>query len=396
MVRPRIGISERRRLRLAHRHRLVPAEKTDDAVAVADSLVAVHSTDPVTVYLSMAARMPHPALEPLATALYDEHTLIRHHAMRRTLWVMTPQVAELAQAACTRGLVAPEWKRIVKLVQDSGIAADGEAWLRAAKRDTHAALVRLGAAPARRIGQEVPELTKPLHMAVGKSYAASPAAHTRVLLLLGFDGVLVRGRPVGSWINSQYTWTPIESVLPGGFADLDEAAARAGLVERYLRAFGPATTADIRWWLGATATAVRAALAAVQAVEVDLDADGVGWVLPDDTGTSDPAERWVALLPGLDSTTMGWKERNWYLGALGPDVFDSNGNGGPTIWVDGEIVGSWVQRKDGAIATVVRAPLSRGRLNEIERAAEDVRELLGETRYSVRFPAPIQPELFAR
>ena len=77
----------------------------------------------------------------------------------------------------------------------------------------------------------------------------------------------------------------------------------------------------------------------VGAVEVELD-DGVGFVLPDDLDPVDPPEPWVALLPGLDPTTMGWKQRGWYLDPeVGAAVFDRNGNGGPTVWVDGRIVG---------------------------------------------------------
>ena len=45
-----------RRARLAVRHRLLPARRTDDVVAIADDLVALHSSDPVTVYLSGALR----------------------------------------------------------------------------------------------------------------------------------------------------------------------------------------------------------------------------------------------------------------------------------------------------------------------------------------------------
>jgi hypothetical protein len=393
VVRPHIDTAQRR-ARLAVRHRLATSARTDDVSAIADSLVALHSSDPVTVYLSVVARMAHPALDPLSDALYDDHTLIRHHAMRRTLWVMTPEVTALAHAAATRGLVKPEWNRTARLVEASGITADGDAWLADAKRDTLAALHRLGAAGARKIGAEVPELTKPLHMAVGKSYAASPAAHTRVLLLLGFDGAIVRGRPTGTWINSQYTWMPMDAVVPGGLPVLEPATARAELVRRWLHAFGPATTADIQWWLGSTLGAVRAALTAVGAVEVSLDGGDTGWLLPDDL-TAIPAEPFVAVLPGLDPTTIGWKQRDWYLGEHGAHLFDRNGNGGPTLWVDGEIVGSWVQRRDGSLAHRLLQDVPAKRVRELDRRLATLRDLLGDTRHTVRFPAPIQRDLLA-
>jgi hypothetical protein len=114
---------------------------------------------------------------------------------------------------------------------------------------------------------------------------------------------------------------------------------RAELVRRWLRTFGPGTRDDIRWWTGWTVAATRHALAAIDAVEVELESGKVGYVLPDDVGPVDPPEHWVALIPALDATTMGWAGREWYLGPHRRQLFDLSGNAGPTIWVDGRIVG---------------------------------------------------------
>lgn len=387
-----------RRARLARRHLLAPGTQVDDVASIADAVVALHSSDPVTVYLSAWARMAHPSLEAVDAALYDEHSVVRHHAMRRTLWVMTPPVAREAHAACTAGLVGTERKRIVGLVESSGVAGDGSAWLDAARRDTLDALHRLGSANTRQIGQVVPALTAPLHMSVGKPYAASPAAHTRVLLLLGFEGSILRGRPAGSWISGQYTWWPTDTIVPGGLGGLDATAARAALVRRLLYAFGPATTEDLRWWMGSTLGATRAALQAVGAVAVSVDGsddagDGGAWLLADDLDVVRSPGHWTAVLPGLDPTTMGWNARSWYLGAHGGEVFDRSGNAGPTLWADGEIVGTWVQRKDGTLAHALLQDVSTSARRSLERQLTTLRDLFGDTRHSVRFPAPIQRRL---
>src|SRR6476469_10019725 len=105
---PRTISVEERRSRLGRRHRLHPSGRTDDVAAVADSLVALHSTDPVTVYLSAMARMEHPAVSSVEDALYVDRTVVRHHAMRRTLWVATPEVVRQMHAAATLKLVGPE------------------------------------------------------------------------------------------------------------------------------------------------------------------------------------------------------------------------------------------------------------------------------------------------
>ena len=95
---------------------------------------------------------------------------------------------------------------------------------------------------------------------------------------------------------------------------------------------------------------------------------------------------------------MGWKERSWYLGEhgkFGNSLFDSNGNAGPTIWVDGQVVGGWVQRKSGDIAYRLLTAVPATRAKAIAARAEELQALIGNVRVNVRFPAPMQKELLA-
>ncbi len=393
--------ADQRRTRLAVRHGLVPSARTDDVATITDSVVALHSTDPSTVYLSAMARMTNPSTEAVSAALYVDRTVVRHHAMRRTLWVLTPTMARYAHASCTAALASIEWKRLAKMVEDSGIATDGATWVARARADTLEALEALGTANARQLGKAVPALTEKLQLAVGKSYAATQGTHTRLLLNLGFDGAIVRGRPTGSWTTSEYTWSVTDRWLPGGLYAADDRgdvdAAAAELARHYLARFGPATVADLQWWAGWTAVTTRRALTAIGAVDVDI-AGSVGWILPDDIDDVDDCSPWIAFLPGLDPTTMGWKERSWYLGdlaALGGSVFDRNGNAGPTIWVDGHVVGGWAQRKSGEISYRLLADVPPERVEAIAAEAERVRNLIGDARVNVRFPAPMQTDLLA-
>jgi hypothetical protein len=390
-----------RRARLAARHRLVPRSRTNDIAAITESVVALHSSDPATVYLSAMARMRNPSVQAISAALYDDRTVVRHHAMRRTLWVFTPQFARHAHAVCTAPLALREWKGLAALVEASEVAASGAEWVAAARADTLRALERLGEVTARRLGREVPALNEKLHLAVGKSYAASQGAHTRLLLNLGFDGAIVRTRPSSSWITSEYNWSLADKWIPGGLLGTPSDEAAAGVLRAYLAQFGPATLADIQWWAGWTAGLTKQTLAAVNAVEVWLD-EGTGWVLPDDADLHNDGhvesvdEPWVAFLPGLDSTTMGWKQRSWYLGdlgAFGSSVFDRNGNGGPTVWVDGQVVGGWAQRKSGEVVYELLTEVPKSRHKAITAEAERVRQLIGNERVAARFPAPMQKTL---
>jgi hypothetical protein len=339
--------------------------------------------------------MEHPAIEPMSKALYDDRSLVRHHAMRRTLWVFTPENARLAHAACTGSLIATERRRLEQMLADNAVADDVSAWLDQATEDTVAALAEFGPLPARKLGQAVPALTAPLQLAPGKSYAATVQAHTRVLLLLGFEGRLVRTRPTGTWINSEYRWAPMDGWLEGGVTGADPVDAATELARRWLRAFGPATADDLRWWMGWAVVTTKRALARTGVEEVDLDGQ-TGLILPEDNRPTKDAPPWVALLPGLDPTTMGWKHRDWYLDpAFASTLFDRNGNAGPTVWVDGEIVGGWVQRRTGEIAFRLLADVGRERREDIDAAADNLAKLLADVRVSVRFPAPLQRELLA-
>jgi hypothetical protein len=388
-----IDVAERRD-RLAVRHRLTPATRTDDVVAIADGLAGLHSTDPVTVHLSAAARMLHPRLPAVEEALYEHRTLVRHHAMRRTLWVFGRELARAAHHSSTVTLLGRQRTLLLDAVAAAGPGPDPERWVAAASEEILAVLADKGPLSARELGTLVPHLAVPITIGTGRQ-AAVLSAHTRVLLVLGFEGRVLRARPTGTWINGQYRWAAAHAWSPGFTEPLDPGDAAATVARAWLRAFGPGTRADLQWWTGWTVATTMRALAAVGAVEVELG-EGPGYVLPDDVDPVPPAEPSVALLPGLDPSTMGWKQRGFHLDpAHGPLLFDRNGNGGPTIWVDGRIVGGWVQRADGTIAVRVLEDIGAERHAEVESTAHELERLLGGVRFTPRFPAPLQAELRA-
>ena len=174
----------------------------------------------------------------------------------------------------------------------------------------------------------------------------------------------------------------------------------AGLAPRHRRRHAPNWCArgcahsglppstDVKWWFGNTLTWARQALRDIDAVEVDLDG-APGYALPDDLETEPDTDPWCALLPGLDVTTMGWYDRDWYLGEHRGQVFDRNGNGGPTAWWNGRVVGGWGQDADGR----GRGAAARGRrprrAQALKRKADELTEWLDGVRVSPRFPSPL-------
>jgi Winged helix DNA-binding domain len=381
-----------RRARLGTRHRLAPAAHAPDVRDVADSLVALHSTDPASVFLSANARMDNATVAGIEKALYDDRALVRILGMRRTLFVVPVTLVPVVHAACTRAIAATQRRRYAGLIEEAGIADDGAAWLDRVGDATMVALERRGEAFGAELSADVPELRSRVSFGEGKKWAGTTSMTTWVLTLLAADERIVRGRPRGSWLSSQYSWSPAPSWQPEGEAPLDTAAAQAELARRWLAAFGPGTLSDLAWWSGWTKAVTRTALAAVGAIEVDLS--GItGYMLPEDVEPPTPQpEPWVALLPALDPTAMGWAERTFY-GGDDKALYDRSGNVAPTIWADGRIVGCWVQREDGEIAVRLLADAGRGRAAAVDDAAARLGKWLGTARVKSRFRTPIEREL---
>ena len=382
---------EERRARLVSRHRLAPAERAADPLLVAQSLVCLHATDAVTVFLTIRARSDAVAPEDVERALYDERSIVRMLAMRRTLWAVPRELVPVVFAAATRAVAATQRKRLEGFVRDSGVSTRPGAWLTRAEQAALAAVEERGEAMTREIVADVPLLATKLRFGSGR-WVTEQSAGARVLPQLAMEGLLVRGRPRGTWISPQFRWVTTEDWLGGPIAEIDKAQAQVELLRRWLAAFGPATETDIRWWTGWTARESRAALGAVAHTEVDLEGS-TGYVLADDLEPTPAPEPSAALLPTLDPTTMGWKERGWYLGEHAAILFDSNGNAGPTVWWDGRVVGGWSQRRNGEIVFELLEDVGAAAVAAVEAEAARLAAWVGEVRFSPGFLPPFQRKL---
>ncbi|MDJ0497371.1 MAG: winged helix DNA-binding domain-containing protein [Acidimicrobiia bacterium] len=387
-----ISQDERRR-RLGQRHFL--AAPAEDAVAVSAGLAGLHSSDPVTVFLSCRARVNAFVVQDLEAALYDDRMLLRMLGMRRTLFVVPPDLAAAMNVACTRDYVGSQRRRLIRYLEDERVTVDGDAWLSDVEARTLAALREKGMATATELRKVVPELQTKLAFGQGKKWGGQVGVSTRVLFLLATTNHIVRARPRGSWISSQYRWAPLDQWIPDGLADYSVEQAQQHLTERWLWAFGPGTLQDLKWWTGWGVAKTRRALEAVGATAVALEGGTTGYMHPGDHRDGEArTDNWVALLPSLDPTVMGWKERSWYVSdEAARELFDRNGNAGATIWADGRVVGGWAQAPDGTIRTELLEPLDNPLLNAIASEAHQLEEWFGETRITPRFRTPLEKRL---
>jgi hypothetical protein len=346
-----------RRARLATRHAL--AARVDSVEEAVEAVTCLHATEAPSVYLSVVARSDA-TREDIARALYTDRSVVKQLAMRRTMFTFPRDLLPQVWGSASDRIAQQLRTRLAKEVEAHGIAKRGDVWLTRMNNTLLKTLAEGGPATTAELREQIPPLARRLDMSPGKSYGANIPIAPRVLGTLAATGAILRGDNEGDWRTSRPRWTLTEEWLG---TPVTKAPAEAGyreLVRRWLHRFGPGTEADLVWWLGATKSAVRRALADLDAVEISL-AEGSGFLLPDDVDDVPEPDPWAALLPVLDPTTMGWKQRDFYLDPDDrPYLFDTNGNGGSTAWWCGRVVGCWVQDPDGFVVVVPRGDPGAG------------------------------------
>lgn len=379
----RFGIADRR-ARLVNRHLL--GRRGLNCVAATEAVAALHSSDPITPHLACFPRVADFRTEDLEKALWEDRTLVRMHAMRRTLFVVPTARAPVFEAGAARRVARAERRKLLGWL-------DGRdpAWLDGRAERVLAVLSEGKELRTQEIVAAVPELDVTFRIGSGKWVAETPLG-SKLLFLMALEGKLVRARPAGTWRSSQYRWALASEWLGRTPVPLAEREGRLRLLAIYLEAFGPATRDDIRWWTGWTAAHLDQAIDDLGAVPVELGDVG-GYVAPGDLDTPDVGPDNIAFLPGLDPTPMGWKERDWYLGPHRAEIFDRNGNVGPTVWVDGRVVGGWAQDPSGVVVYELLEAVDGATRDVMAEEARILSEWFDGTLAIPRFRTPLERRL---
>ncbi|WP_326954059.1 winged helix DNA-binding domain-containing protein [Amycolatopsis sp. NBC_01286] len=349
-----ISVRQRRHV-LVRRHHLGGDAPTPHAVT--EALVALHATDAASVYVSVLARSATSTLADVSEAMYERRDLVRWMAMRRTLFLLPRTDVPVVQAAISTPLAAALRRRLISQLQRNGtepaIDGDLQTWLTTLQDEVEHALRARGSATGAQLAADVPALRTfiPPRAASDRPQNVTSA----FLTMLSAGGRIVRGTPTGAWTSRHHRWEPVRNWWPDGMPELPTGQAQQGLARRWLTRFGPATVEDLQWWTGWNKSTTRRALQELPVTDVDLHGRPGIALTDDDFGDVTPVPPVAALLPALDPTPMGWKHRDWFFGIDRHHVFDTSGNIGPTLWWDGEIIGSWAVTAGGEIRTSVVA-----------------------------------------
>jgi hypothetical protein len=335
------------------------------------SLVALHATDPASVYLSVLARGHSLSIADVFAAMYEQRVLVRWLAMRRTLFVFAREDIPIIHSAVSTPLAASLRRRLLNLLERNGIDPpvpdDLPGWLQATEQRVEQALQRQGSATGAELRADEPNLRATI---AARTRSEQPQGLTSpVLTLMSAQGRIVRSTPVGAWTTRNHRWEPVSAWWPQGIPPIDPADAQAALARRWLERFGPATVEDLQWWTGWNKTTTGAALGRLDLDEVDVH--GRPGIDLRSAEPVRPTERAACLLPCLDPTPMGWKHRDWFTAVDPALIYDQAGNIGPTIWWNGELIGSWASTAHGIRIKIVA---DRGR--EATAAVDDAADHL--------------------
>jgi hypothetical protein len=154
-------------------------------------------------------------------------------------------------------------------------------------------------------------------------------------------------------------------------AALDVVAARAEVVRRYLRAFGPATRADIADWSGLRVSDFAGALETLEPLRRFRDENGRELLdLPRAPLPPPETPAPVRFLPKWDNTLLAHADRRRVLPEdLRKSVVAKNGDVTQTFLVDGLVAGSWAADKKGKISLTPFVPLPRVARRDVEAEA---------------------------
>jgi hypothetical protein len=390
-----ITVQQRRRS-MVRRHHLAGDAGSPEAVVRA--VVALHASDPASVYLSVLARSAVSTLGDVADAMYKRRSLVRWMAMRRTLFVFPREDIPSVQAAVSTPLAMTLRRALISRLLRNGseppVDGDIGRWIADLEDRVERALTRRGDATGAQLANDEPALRT--HILATAPSDRSQNLTTSLLTLMSADGRIVRAAPTGAWTSRQHRWQPTSRWWADGLPSIDPGQAQQDLARRWLERFGPARVDDLQWWTGWSKTTTRQALTNLAIEEVDLHGRP-GIVLAssgeDDDALAGAAAPTAALLPALDPTPMGWKARDWFVAIDQAQIYDRAGNIGPTLWWDGEIIGSWAIASDGDIVTKVIAHRGAEARAAIDHAAAQLHSRLGGTVVTPAVRTPLERTL---
>jgi hypothetical protein len=322
-----------------------------DPASVAKHLLAIQAQDPRGARLAIRARSSGLTAAEVDRALTDERSLVVGWLNRGTLQLVAREDYAWLHALTAPGLLTANARRlsqegVTPAAAERGVAAVRDALLQEGALTRGQLRGRIEAAGVRTAGQ----------------------ALVHLLFLASLRGLILRGPMVGR----EQAYVLVRDWL-GEAKPVERDRALAELARRYLTGHGPAEDSDLAKWAGLPLRDARAGLAAI-ARELRAEAGGHVDLVSRPKASGPPPPR---LLGPFDPLLLGWRSREWILGADRPDrpTITSNGIFRPIALVGGRAAAIW-KLVGGRVEIEPFAPLARRTGAALQAEARDVERFL--------------------
>ncbi len=299
--------------------------------------------------LALRARVAGLARGDLAAALGPGRPLVRTWCLRGTAHVLSPEDVPVVAAA-----ISHAWAEIPRWLRRRGLSPETWAPLRRAILD---ALTGAGRPLTREDLRAIVSARIPGARELMGSWGG-------VLRMLCAEGSMVFGPTRGP----NTTFVPFAG--RGDGVGPSREAAEAALLDRYLRAYGPAEPRDLAHWTGLNVGWADDVFARAGARVAKVAVDGrEAFVLAEDRdeilSAARPRSPAVRLLGVFVPYLLAHKRKDLYLDpARRTEVFRAAGWVSPVVLVDGRVAGTWSQDRRGKVEPKLFRALSKA-----ERAA---------------------------
>jgi hypothetical protein len=339
--------------RLAHHGLSTPFPAGTAMADVAAAMCGVHAQILSAAEVSAALRVEGATRGDVRRALWEDRTLVKTFGPRGTVHLL-PTV-DLAR-----------WMAALAAIPWRSPFPDG---IRMTPEQTDTVVAAIGAALSES-ELTVDELTEALGDLVGP-WAVEPVMPAFQTLWPRWRQITDRAAYASALCYGPDRSRKVTYTRPPGTEAVEPDEAVGWLVEQYLNAYGPATSASFAQWVGAPpAWAAERMSAHPGLVAVDLEGEPAWDLRGASYGAQSPEG--VRLLPYFDAFVVGSRPRHLlFPGLASQRALAPSGQAGnyPVLLVDGEVAGVWHQRRSGrrvAVTVEPLATLSRVQLDDLD------------------------------
>jgi hypothetical protein len=352
---------------LFRKQHLTPETRAQDVTALAHSIGPIRATPATTLYISAWARTADFQTEHLDDALYTKRTLARMQALHARLYAVPTQ--DLSAYYCvSRPLLRVGLADLDTLLYlaSNGHRANADVTEHLSSHQLAQRVLEImstqGSATIDELAEMLPELRQRIPHDPKQPGRGYSLLGTRLIPAMCAEGMLIRAETRGGWRSDLHSYATMASWLP--MVDLETQAcselmrqALLRVVRAYVWAYGPVTIGDVQQWLGGhSRRQIVSALMRLQGlVRLQIEGSQGDYVLfeeqVEDLLDDTDEEQAVALLPPRDALPMAYSDPTRFLAPpYAERVYDRAGEALGTVWLDGQIIGTWwVQNRDQRI-----------------------------------------------